>query len=62
MYESSAPTRSSGFFQISTSIDNIKHVYVYLKENYRDANDERQVNKSPYYMKIWFINGVDNVN
>ena len=57
IYESSAPTRSSGFFQISSSIHNIKHVFVYLKENYRDANDERQVNKSPYNINTFALPG-----
>ena len=41
MYQVSAPTHSSGFFQISSSIDNVKHIFVYLqrnKTNNADAN------------------------
>ena len=37
MYNVSAPTNTSGFFQISSSIDNVKHIFVYLKNSYRDA-------------------------
>ena len=32
MYEVSAPTTTSGFFQISASIDNVKHIFIYLKK------------------------------
>ena len=32
MYEVSAFTTASGFFQISASIDNVKHIFVYLKK------------------------------
>ena len=35
MFEISPPTRTSDFFQISASIDNVKHIFVFLKENYR---------------------------
>ena len=41
MYQMSAPTRTSGFFQISPSIDNVRHVFVYLqraKSNNDGAN------------------------
>lgn len=41
MYEMSAPTHSSGFFQISSSIDNVKAIFVYLqraKSNDADSN------------------------
>ena len=31
MSQVSPPTRTSGFFQISSSIDNVKHIFVYLK-------------------------------
>ena len=57
MYEVSAPTRSSGFCQISASIDNVKHVFVYLKESYRDANDHRQAENSPYIMDTFSLPG-----
>ena len=43
MYNVSAPTNTSGFFQISSSIDNVKHIFVYLKNSYRNANNHRQV-------------------
>ena len=32
MYEVSAPTTSSGYFQIPASIDNVRHILVYLKK------------------------------
>ena len=38
MYEASAPTITSGFFQISASIDNVRHIFIYLKNDCRDAN------------------------
>lgn len=41
MYQMSAPTHSSGFFQISSSIDNVQAVFVYLqraKSNNVEAN------------------------
>ena len=57
MYEVSTPTRSSGLFQISASIDNVKHVFVYLKNSYRDANDHRQVENSPYTMNTFSLPG-----
>ena len=57
MYESSAPVRGSGFFQISSSIDKIKHVFVYLKENFRDAIGYRQEEVSPYRMNTFALPG-----
>ena len=39
---SSAPTHNSGFFQISSSIDNVQSVFVYLQ----------RVNKQPRYESI----------
>ncbi|KAL9959303.1 hypothetical protein ACROYT_G032616 [Oculina patagonica] len=51
MYEVSAPTHSSGFFQISSSIDNVKAIFVYLqraKSNNADAN--------PYEFDTYNIN------
>ena len=32
MYEVSGPTTASGFFQISASIHDVKHIFVYLKK------------------------------
>ena len=40
IYEVSAPTRSSGFFQISSSIDNVKYILVYLQRE-KTNNAER---------------------
>ena len=51
MYEVSAPTNSSGFFQISSSIDNVKHVFVYLQRA-KTNNDEA----NPYEMDTFNIN------
>ena len=33
MYQSSAPTRNSGDFRISSSIDKVKHVFIYFQRN-----------------------------
>ena len=33
LYEVSQPTQTSGYFQISASIDNVKYVFVYLKKS-----------------------------
>ena len=57
MYNVSAPTNTSGFFQISSSIDNVKHIFVYLKNSYIDANDHRQAEKSPYTMNTFSLPG-----
>ena len=51
MYEVSAPTNSSGFFQISSSIDNVEHIFIYLqraKSNNASAN--------PYLFDTYKIN------
>ena len=57
MYNVSAPTNTSGFFQISSSIDNVKHIFIYLKNSYRNANDHRQAEKSPYTMNTFSLPG-----
>ena len=57
MYNVSAPTNTSGFFQISSSIDNVKHIFVYLKNSYRNANDHRQAENSPYTMNTFSLPG-----
>jgi len=31
MYQMSAPSQDSGFYQISASVDNVKHIFVYLQ-------------------------------
>ena len=54
MYEVSAPTRTSGYFQISASIDNLKYVFVYLKKSYGEANGARHEETTPYKMDTLF--------
>ena len=54
MYEVSPQTNSSGFFQISSSIDNVEHIFVYLqraKSNNAEAN--------PYLFDTYKINAAD---
>ena len=58
MYQKSAPTRSSGFFQISSSIDNVKHIFVYLKRSAPPNNDEAENN--PYLMDTFKLNVGNN--
>ena len=56
LYEVSAPTRSSGFFQISSSIDNVKAIFIYLqraKTNNADAN--------PYLFDTFKLDSADNL-
>ena len=55
MYNVSAPTNTSGFFQISSSIDNVKHIFVYLKNSYRNVEFHRQVENSPYTMNTFTL-------
>ena len=55
MYNVSAPTNTSGFFQISSSIDNVKHIFVYLKNSYRNAEFQRQAENSPYTMNTFAL-------
>ena len=62
MYNVSAPTNTSGFFQISSSIDNVKHIIVYLKNSYRDVNDHRQAENSPYIMNTFSLPGGASLN
>ena len=45
MYEVSAPTHSSGFFQIFPSIDNVKAIFVYLQ---RAKSDNPETNPYEY--------------
>jgi len=51
LHEVSAPTRTSGFFQISASIDNVKHIF------YRDVNGSRHAENSPYTMNTFSLDG-----
>ena len=55
MYAVSGPTQSSGFFQISSSIDNVKAIFVYLqraKTNNAEAN--------PYIFDTFKLNAANN--
>ena len=61
LYEVSQPTRTSGYFQISASIDKVKYVFVYLKKSYHNANGLRQVELSPYYMNTFSLDGPSSV-
>ena len=55
MYEVSAPTTTSGFFQISATIDNVQHIFVYLKKSYRNANGSRHAETTPYKMDTYLL-------
>ena len=46
-------TRTSGFFQISASVDNVRHIFIYLKNDCRDANGFRQLENTPYTMNTF---------
>ena len=50
MFTVSAPARSSGFFQISSSIDNVKSIFVYLQRD--KTNDPDQ---NPYLFDTYKI-------
>ena len=51
MYEVSAPTHSSGFFQISSSIDNVKSIFIYLQ---RAKSNNAETN--PYEFDTFILN------
>ena len=51
LYEVSAPTTSSGFFQISSSIDNVKYILVYLQ---REKTNNAEQN--PYLFDTYKLN------
>ena len=55
MYQVSAPTHSSGFFQISSSIDNVKAIFVYLQR--AKTNHE---NENPYHFDTFKLNAANN--
>ena len=54
MYEVSAPTQSSGFFQISSSIDNVKAIFVYLQRAKTNNEDE-----NPYHFDTYKLNAAN---
>ena len=57
LYEVSAPPTSSGYFELSASIDNVRHILIYLKNSYRDDNGERYAENSTYIMNTFALNG-----
>ena len=57
MYEVSAPTTASGFFQISASMDNVERILIYLKNSYRDNNGDGHAKLSPYLMNTFSLAG-----
>ena len=58
MYESSAPTQSSEFFQISSSIDSAKHIFIYLKRTAPPNDDIAEDN--PSLRDTYKLNAADN--
>ena len=56
MYEVSAPTHSSGFFQISSSIDNVQHIFVYLQRAKTNKAAE-----NPYLFDTFKLDSADNL-
>ena len=55
MYQVSSPAQSSGFFQISSSIDNVKAIFVYLQR--AKTNNE---NANPYHFDTYKLNADNN--
>ena len=55
MYEVSAPTHSSEFFQISSSIDNVKAIFVYLQRAKTNNAEE-----NPYIFDTFKLDSADN--
>ena len=55
MYQVSAPTHSSGFFQISSSIDNVQHIFVYLQRNKTNNADA-----NPYLFDTFKLDSADD--
>ena len=62
MYNVSAPTNTSGFFQISSSIDNVKHIFIYLKNSYRDDNGHRHAETTPYKIDTFSLEAGASLN
>ena len=54
MYQVSAATRNSGFFQISSSIDNVRAIFVYLQRAKTDDDTE-----NPYLFDTYKLNEGD---
>ena len=43
-------------------MDNVKHIFVYLKNSYRDANDHRHAELSPFLMNTFSLPGGATLN
>ena len=56
LYQVSAPTHSSGFFQISSSIDNVTDIFIYLQRAKTNNADE-----NPYLFDTFKLDSADNV-
>ena len=56
MYQVSAPTHSSGFFQISSSIDNVTDIFIYLQRAKTNNADE-----NPYLFDTFKLDSADNL-
>ena len=56
MYQVSSPTHSSGFFQISSSIDNVTAIFVYLQRA-----KTNNANQNPYLFDTFKLDSADNV-
>ena len=54
MYEVSAPTKGSGFFQISSSVDNVKAIFVYLQRAKTNNAEE-----NPYIFDTFKLNAAN---
>ena len=52
MYNSSGVRQTSGFFQISPSIDNVKHVFVYLQRERTDSETENPYLFDTYKLQV----------
>ena len=57
MYQKSAPSQASCFYQISASIDNVQDIFVYLQRNKTDVATE-----SPYLFETYKLNTADNAS
>ena len=49
--------RASEFFHISPSIKKVKHVFVYLKKTFRNANNHRLLENTPFIMDTFRLDG-----
>jgi len=54
MYQMSAPSKASGVYQISASVDNVKHIFVYLQRNKTNV-----VAENPYLFDTYKLNAAD---